>query len=76
MPPVSDTDRAPPRPHEALAYTVADLNRVARIGKTRAYELIAAGDLRAMTCGHRTLICAKSVRLYLAGLPTMPVKAA
>lgn len=76
MPNLNFANCQPPGTSEALAYTITDLQRVARIGKTRAYELIAAGQLRAMKCGSRTLICAESVRAYLANLPTMPAKAA
>ncbi|MBX9700543.1 MAG: helix-turn-helix domain-containing protein [Acetobacteraceae bacterium] len=76
MPSLTTSTTSLPVPAEALAYTVADLQRVARIGKTRAYELIAAGQLRAMKCGSRTLICAESVRSYLASLPNVPAKAA
>jgi excisionase family DNA binding protein len=66
----------PPGTAEALAYTVADMQRVARIGKTRVYQLIAEGRLRAIKSGRRTLIDANSLRAYLASLPAVPPKAA
>jgi excisionase family DNA binding protein len=68
------SSRALPNAAEALAYTVTDAKRVARIGRTKLYELIGSGALRAMKCGGRTLICADSLRRYLAHLPTLPAK--
>ncbi|MBX6745238.1 MAG: helix-turn-helix domain-containing protein [Acetobacteraceae bacterium] len=69
--------RQPAAASEALAYTVADVQRVARLGRTKIYELLATGQLRAMKAGARTLIDAESLRRYLASLPTLqPKKAA
>ena len=59
-----------------LTYTVPQLRTVANIGRTKAYELIAEGKLRAMKAGSKTLVDAESVRSFLAGLPTFPAKAA
>ncbi|GGC64007.1 hypothetical protein GCM10011504_47770 [Siccirubricoccus deserti] len=67
-------NRQPPAVTAALAYTVADLQRVARIGKSKTYELLAAGDLRAVKAGGRTLILADSLRDYLARLPVVQSK--
>ena len=59
---------------EILAYPVADLRRVAGIGRTKTYELIAEGKIEARQCGGRTLIPAASLRAYLDGLPPAPVR--
>ena len=68
--------RRAPAPAHAVAFTVTDACVMTGIGKTRLYELIAEGKLRAMKAGAKTLICAESVRAYLASLPTIPAKAA
>ena len=67
-----DVDRGP----APLAYTVPDACKAAGLGRTTLYELIAAGRLRAMKAGTRTLIEADSLRSYLASLPTLPTKGA
>ena len=59
-----------------LAYTVSDACKPSGLGRTTLYELIAAGRVRAMKAGTRTLIEADSLRSYLASLPTLPTKAA
>jgi excisionase family DNA binding protein len=59
-----------------LAYTVPDACKAAGLGRTTLYELIAAGRVRAMKAGTRTLIEAESLRSYLDSLPTLPTKAA
>jgi len=63
-------------PIEPITYKLADACAVLGIGRTRIYELIGDGKLRAMKCGSRTLVCAASVRAYVASLPTLPKKAA
>ena len=63
-----------PSKAEALAYTIADMQRVARIGRTRTHQLINEGKIRAVKCGRRTLIEADSLHAYLAGLPAAPAK--
>jgi hypothetical protein len=49
-----------------LAYSIDELP----IGRTKAYAEIAAGRLRAVKSGQRTLILADDLRDYLASLPT------
>jgi excisionase family DNA binding protein len=44
------------------------------VGKTKAYEEIRAGRLRAVKCGKLTLILAEDYERWLASLP--PIKAA
>ena len=50
---------------DALAYTVPDAMRVSGIGRTKLYELIAAGALRVNRVTGRTLIVGDSLRALL-----------
>ena len=58
----------------ALAYGIQDACRVLGIGRTRLYALIAEGKIEARACGGRTLIPAKSLRAFLASLPSAPIR--
>jgi hypothetical protein len=60
----------PPLP-SALAFTVPDAIRLSGIKRTRLYQLIGAGALRAVKSGHRTLVCGESLRGYLGTLPPL-----
>jgi excisionase family DNA binding protein len=61
--------------HTKLAYTVPQACDASGIGRTRLYELIAAGNLEARRCGGRTLIPAASLAAYIASLPAAPIRA-
>ena len=41
----------------------------AGIGRTKLYEAIAAGSLKARKCGKRTLVLRDDLREFLASLP-------
>jgi excisionase family DNA binding protein len=56
---------------EPLSYTVRTACQVSGMGRTRLYELIASGTIRAMKSGRRTLICAASLRSFVASLPEL-----
>jgi excisionase family DNA binding protein len=43
--------------------------RLGGIGRTKVYDLIAAGKLEAVKLGSRTLITAASIEVLLASLP-------
>ena len=43
-----------------LAYSIPEFCKIAGVGKTKAYEEIAAGRLKAKKAGSRTLITAES----------------
>jgi excisionase family DNA binding protein len=49
--------------HEACTYS--------GIGKTKLYEAIASGKLKAHKAGKRTLILSNDLRDYLSSLPLM-----
>ena len=63
------TTAAPVIAPTVMALTLNELRRVAGIPPTTAYRLLAAGKLRAVKAGSRTLVLAESVRDYLACLP-------
>lgn len=52
---------------EPLAYSVSDACRVSSIGRTRLYQLIGEGRLKAHKVGKRTLIPAASLRALIEG---------
>jgi excisionase family DNA binding protein len=54
-----------------LAMTIAEACAASRIGRTRIYEAIRAGELRARKHGKRTLILADDLRQWLESLPTL-----
>jgi excisionase family DNA binding protein len=54
-----------------LAYSVADVCRVASIGRTALYEAIGSGALRAVKHGRRTLVLAHDLRTWLERLPSL-----
>lgn len=47
---------------EQVLYSVADAAKALGIGRSKAYELIAAGTLDTVTIGRRRLVKAASVR--------------
>lgn len=54
-------------PGAPLAYSIKDASRVTSLGRTRIYQLIAAGRLEAVKVGSRTLIPAHALRKLLEG---------
>ena len=57
-------------------YTVAEFCAKYRIGKTRAYEEIAAKRLEAVKFGNKTLIPVQSAEAWQAALPRLDLKVA
>jgi hypothetical protein len=49
------------------AYRISDLP----VGKTKAYEEIRSGRLRALKCGRRTIILPEDYERWLKSLPTI-----
>lgn len=56
-----------PNIHEPMAYTIADTCRLSSLGRTRIYELINSGVLKATKVGKRTLVSAQSLRDLVNG---------
>jgi len=55
-----------------LAFPMSEVRARLGISKSKAYEEIAAGRLRAVKCGTRTLIPYASGEAWLNSLPAMP----
>jgi hypothetical protein len=64
-----DKDAAP------LAYTIDDFVKAVGVGRSKVYEEIRLGRLRARHIGRRTVIIDSDARAYLASLPALPVAA-
>lgn len=54
--------------------TVAEAIAVFRVGRTKLYQLISSGEIRAVKLGRRTLIPAQSAIKYFEDLPTFPTR--
>jgi excisionase family DNA binding protein len=54
---------------EALSYTISRFCEATGLGRSRVYQLLAAGELRAVRCGARTLIPADEATRFVASLP-------
>lgn len=61
---------------------MAQLIRIRRVcedfgvGRTRCYQLIGAGTIRAVKAGARTLICVESAMRWAASLPPVGARGA
>jgi excisionase family DNA binding protein len=60
---------------DQLAYGIPDACRVSGLGRSMLYVEIAAGRLRAVKCGSRTLILRSDLERFLGGLPDRDVQA-
>jgi excisionase family DNA binding protein len=58
---------------EAEHLTINEASALFRIGRTKLYELINSGHIRAFKLGRRTLVLASSVREFVETLPTAGV---
>jgi excisionase family DNA binding protein len=54
---------------DPLAVTIPDACRMLGIGRTKFYELIGAGDVRAIRVAGRTLIEVASLRTLVSAAP-------
>jgi excisionase family DNA binding protein len=59
-----------------LALTINEACEAARAGRTRIYEAISDGKLRARKNGRRTVILADDLRMWMENLPAIQPKAA
>jgi excisionase family DNA binding protein len=60
----------PPPQHPPLAFTINEAIDVSRIGRTKIYEAIANGSLRAKKFGNKTLILREDLQDWLKSLPS------
>lgn len=51
------------------AFSIAEVSSVSGLGRTKIYEAIGAGSLKARKCGKRTLILPDDLREFLTSLP-------
>jgi len=59
------------RSMDQLVLSIAEAASAARISRTKLYELIGAGELKAVKIGRSTRIVASDLRDWLASLPSM-----
>ena len=52
-----------------LAYSIRQVVQLTGISRSKIYELIRDGHLRAVKSGHRTLVLHSDLETYLASLP-------
>jgi excisionase family DNA binding protein len=52
-----------------IAYSVADVCKETGLGRTQVYEQLAAGRLKAVKAGRRTLIPRESLVNFINSLP-------
>ena len=55
-----------------LAYSIDEFASASGLGRTRLYDAIAAGQLRARKFGKRTVILVDDGRAFLMNLPQLP----
>ena len=56
---------------ERLAFTVSEACQALRIGRTKFYQLLANGDLRAVALGRKTLVSRDALENFMASLPVI-----
>jgi excisionase family DNA binding protein len=63
-------DQPPPQHLAPMAYSIPDACIVAGVGRSRMYEAIASGALRARKNGTKNLILRDDLLRWLESLPT------
>jgi excisionase family DNA binding protein len=56
---------------EQIVLSIAEAAAAARISRTKLYELIGAGEVKAIKIGRSTRIVAADLRDWLASLPAV-----
>ncbi len=56
---------------EKLAFSIPEVVEIASIGRSKIYENIASGHLRAVKLGKRTLILSEDLDAFLKSLPAV-----
>ncbi len=61
---------------EPLALPICDAIRVSGLSRSEVYRRLAAGDIRAVKAGAKTLVLTQSLKAFLSGLPAATFTAA
>jgi excisionase family DNA binding protein len=61
---------------DQLLYTINQCCRLAAIGRTKLYELIARGDIPIRKIGKKTLVAAADLERWADRLPTLEARPA
>jgi excisionase family DNA binding protein len=59
---------------EVLAFTPREACEALRIGRTKLYQLMARGELRAVALGGKTLIPREELIRFLKALPALQLQ--
>lgn len=59
---------------ERLAYTPHEACAALRIGRTKLYELLGSGHIKAVALGGKTLIPREALDAFMASLPSIPMQ--
>jgi excisionase family DNA binding protein len=59
---------------DQLLYTIAQCCRMAAIGRTKFYELVASGEIPVRKIGKKTLVAASDLRDWVERLPAIETK--
>jgi excisionase family DNA binding protein len=60
---------APPLQEPKRAYTIKELCKLVGVGRGMLYQAIRDKKLRAVKCGHRTLVMAKDLEAWMQSWP-------
>jgi excisionase family DNA binding protein len=59
---------------DQLLYTIPQCCRLAAVGRTKFYELVANGEIPIRKVGKKSLVTAADLKRWTERLPTIPVK--
>jgi excisionase family DNA binding protein len=59
---------------DQLLYTISQCCRMAAIGRTKFYELVANGEIPVRKIGKKTLVAAADLRTFVERLPAIKTK--
>jgi excisionase family DNA binding protein len=60
---------------DQLLYTISQCCRLAAIGRTKFYELVAGGEIPVRKVGKKTLVAAADLKRWAERLPAIEAKA-
>ena len=59
---------------DKLLYTISECCRLASIGRTKLYELVASGEIPVRKVGKKTLVAAVDLKRWADRLPVIEAK--